>query len=134
MMQWVNVADIFYGITVCLIKLSILLQYGRIFVPNRKNNMALYVAIQILVWSNIGFYFVDTIFAIISCSPREKIWNRLITTGHCFDINATYMATAILNVVSDFSILILPMIPIWKLQMPLKKKCVMTAIFATGAM
>ncbi len=96
--------------------------------------MALYIAIQILAWSIIGFYFVDTVFEITMCSPREKIWNLLMSTGHCFDANAAYLATGIFNVISDFSILILPMIPIWKLQMPLKKKLMMIAIFATGAM
>jgi len=111
-----------YGIIVCLIKLSILLQYLRIFVPNRKGNMALYVAIQILAWSIIGFYFVETIFEIVMCSPREKIWNHLIITGHCFDANAANLATNIFNVISDLSILILPMIPIWQLQMPLKRR------------
>jgi len=96
--------------------------------------MALYVAIQITAWSIIGFYSVDIIFEIAMCSPREKIWNRLITTGHCFDANAANNATGIFNVISDFSILILPMIPIWKLQMPLRKKILMIAIFATGTM
>ena len=74
--------------------------------------MALYVAIQVLIWSIFLFYLVDTIFEIIMCSPREKIWNLLMTTGHCFDSNAAYMFTGLVNVVSDFSILILPMIPI----------------------
>lgn len=96
--------------------------------------MALYVGIQILAWSIIGFYFVDTIFEIIMCNPRERIWNLLITTGHCFDVNAAWKATGIFNIISDFSILILPMIPIWKLQLPLKKKILMIAIFATGIM
>ena len=96
--------------------------------------MPLYVAIHVLAWSNIGFYLVATIFEIIMCSPREKIWNPLISTGHCYNANAAYMATGIFNVISDFSILILPMIPISKLQMPLKKKIMMIAIFAAGAM
>jgi hypothetical protein len=67
--------------------------------------MALYIAIQITAWSIIAFYFVDTIFEIAMCSPREKIWNRLITTGHCFNANAANNATGIFNVISDFSIL-----------------------------
>jgi hypothetical protein len=66
------------------------------------------------------------------CSPQERVWNKLITTGHCFDWQAKYMATGIFNVISDFEILILFMIVIWKLQTPFKKKIMMIAIFATG--
>ena len=130
--QWVNIAGILFGMIICLVKVSILLQYSRIFVPNRKGNMALFVAIQSLIWTVILFYFVDTIFGIIMCIPREKIWNRLMTAGHCFNAHTAYKATGLFNVISDIFILILPVKPIWKLQMALKKKLMMIAIFATG--
>lgn len=42
------------------------------------------------------------------------------------------MATGIFNGISDFAILILFMIAIWKLQTPFKKTIMMIAIFATG--
>lgn len=55
-----------------------------------------------------------------------------MTTGHCFNVNATFQATGVFNVVSDFAILILPMPCVWRLSLPLKKKVLMTMIFATG--
>ena len=77
-------------------------------------------------------YLVASIFAIAQCTPREKIWNPLMTTGQCINTSAAYLSTAIFNVVTDFAILILPMQPLWKLQMPVKKKVLTTATFATG--
>lgn len=77
-------------------------------------------------------YLVATIFAIAQCSPRKKIWNPLMNTGHCIDTSAAYLSTAIFNVITDFAILILPMPILWKLQMPRKKKIQTTAVFATG--
>ena len=130
--QWLNVSGILYGITVTLIKIAILLQYLRIFVPDRKANMPLFVAIYIVSCCILVFYFVDTIFMIIMCLPREKIWDLLMPEGRCFDSHAAYMATGIFNVVSDFTILVLPMIPIWKLQLPFKKKVMILAVFSTG--
>ena len=56
----------------------------------------------------------------------------MMTTGHCFNANALYMAVGVFNIVSDFAVLILPAVPISKLQLPLKKKITMIAIFATG--
>ncbi|KAF7513246.1 hypothetical protein GJ744_010642 [Endocarpon pusillum] len=132
LLYWVNITTILYGGVVFLIKLSILLQYLRIFVPNRKANMPLFVAIQIVIWTNFIFYFTDFIFETTACTPREKIWNRLITTGHCRNTHAMYMASGIFNVLSDFAILILPIVPIWKLQLPFKKKILMIATFSTG--
>lgn len=130
--KWINVSGTLYGIIVALVKTSILLQYLRIFVPNRTGNMRIYVAIQITLWSCILIYSLTTIFLIALYRPRRKIWNPLMTTGHCFDSNALYMAVGVFNIASDFSILILPMVPIYSLQLPLKKKGSIIAIFATG--
>lgn len=94
--------------------------------------MPLFVTIHLLIWSNFIFYLIDTIFSIIMCSPREKIWNLLMTDGHCFDGNALFMASGIFNVLSDFAILLLPAIPIWRLQMPLKRKMMIGLVFWTG--
>ena len=116
----------------CLIKESILLQVMRIFVPNRTGNTILYLTIQLLMWTIAVFYLVDTGFEIGMCIPREKIWNLLMTTGHCFNTNAAYEATGIFNVISDFAILFVPIFPIWKLQMPSKRKITIIEIFATG--
>lgn len=134
MTQWVNISGILYGILVFLIKLSILLQIQRIFVPNRRANILLFFSIQLILWSTHVFYFVDTVFQIAMCNPREKIWNLLIATGHCYNSSAAYIATGTFNIISDFSIWILPIVPIWRLQLPLKKNIMMLAIFATGAL
>ena len=131
-LQWVNVTTILYAITICLIKQSILLQYLRIFVPHRKGNLTLFVIIHALMWSISIYYLFSTIFEIAMCTPRKKIWNPMMETGHCFNANANYLASGIFNIVSDFAILIVPMIPICKLQMPLRRKIMMIALFALG--
>ena len=113
------------------IRLSILLQYLRIFAPTRKGNMFIFVGVHICIWSNLIFYFVETIFDITMCTPRKKIWNPLLP-GHCFNVDASIQASAIFNVFSDFAILILPIRSVWRLHLPLKKKILMTMIFATG--
>lgn len=132
MLYWVNATAIVYNFVVFFIKLSILLQYLRIFAPTRRGNMFIYVGAHICIWTNLIFYLVETVFQIALCSPRKKIWNPLMTTGHCFNADATYQATGIFNVISDFAIFILPMPCVWRLKLPLKKKILMTMIFATG--
>ena len=130
--QWVNLSSIIYGPTIFFIKLSILLQYLRIFVPNRKGNLSMFFGVQACIWSIFVFYLVDTVFEIIMCIPRKKIWNPLMTTGHCFNTNAAFQATGIFNVISDFAIFLLPMPSLWKLQMSRKRKILMMTVFGTG--
>ena len=131
-LQWVNIVAITYAITIIFVKLSILLQYLKIFTPSRIVDRPLFIAIHASIWSVLIFYVVDIFFLIFICSPREKIWNPLMTTGHCFDSNASYKASGVFNVLSDFAILILPMATVWKLQMSLRRRLLTMGVFATG--
>lgn len=110
------------------------MQYLRIFVPHRQVNMPLFIAIHVCIWSIAVFYLVNAVLTIVPCIPRQKAWNLLITGGHCINITALYQSSGVINVLTDFAILFLPMKPIWNLQMPLRRKISMIAIFATGAL
>lgn len=85
-----------------------------------------------VIWSNLVYYTIMTFLSIFVCTPREKYWNLLITNGHCIDINATVAASAIVNCLSDFVILLLPQGVIWRLRVPLRRKVGVSAIFLTG--
>ena len=127
----VNAAE--YIVVITLIKVSILLQYLRIFVPNRRVNMPLYVGIQVFMWSLVVFYLVHLILTVTPCIPQRKFWDPFVS-GRCIDVNALYQSSGVVNVLSDFAILILPVKPILSLQMPLRRKISTIAIFATGAL
>lgn len=120
-----------YGITVFIIKLSILLQYKKIFAPTGEKNL-IYWGVHIVIWLNFAFYFAITFAEIFLCNPREKYWNLLIETGHCYNRNAANISAGAVNSFSDFVILLLPQRVIWKLQMPLKRKLAVSAVFLTG--
>lgn len=100
--------------------------------PNRRADVGLFMTIHTLIWTIFLFYLVVTVFQIAMCSPRERIWNKLVTEGHCFNEDVTFRSIGVFNVISDLAILIVPMVPIWKLQLPLKRKMLIIAIFATG--
>jgi hypothetical protein len=114
-----------------IIKLSILIQYMKIFVPAKKGNV-MYWGIHTVLWLNFAFYFAITFVVIFLCNPREKYWDVLITTGHCLDRYAANIVAAVVNSFSDFVILLLPQREIWRLQMPLRRKLAISAIFLTG--
>lgn len=103
-----------YGITVFIIKLSILLQYMKIFAPASNRNM-MYWGIHAVIWPNFVFYFAITFVEIFLCNPREKYWNVFLTSGRCFNANASNIVSASVNCFSDFVILLLPQGAIWTL-------------------
>ena len=93
--------------------------------------MFLFLGLQACIWSNLVFYLTNMGVLIALCRPREKIWNQYLP-GHCYDGNTSYLASGFFNVISDFAILLLPLPALWSLQMPLKRKVMLTAIFATA--
>ncbi|SLM39433.1 hypothetical protein LPUS_09967 [Lasallia pustulata] len=129
-----NISSILYGINVCLIKTSILLQYQRIFVIHKTRKSPMFVAIQSCIWTIFLFYLIETFFEIFQCSPREKIWNKLLTGGHCNNSSAGFKVTGVFNSISDFALLSIPMPALWKLQMPLKRKLLTMGVFAVGVL
>ncbi|RDL40437.1 uncharacterized protein BP5553_00416 [Venustampulla echinocandica] len=124
-----NVLEVLYNPVIFTTKLSILLQYKRIFCPH--NSGTTYWLIHVLIWSNLLYYIAVMIPQIVVCNPREKAWHPYLP-GKCLDLPSILITGAVVNIISDFSILILPVHSIWKLQMSRSRKYGVTAIFATG--
>jgi len=124
-----NIGEILYMPMIFITKLSILLQYIAIFIPNHKRKS--YYIIQALIWLNLSFFTALMFVEIFECVPREKIWDPTVP-GHCVNIQLSFIVTAAINIVSDVSILVLPMLWVWKLQMETKQKLKLFVVFGTG--
>ncbi|KAF6241446.1 hypothetical protein HO173_000156 [Letharia columbiana] len=111
------------------VKISILLQYITLFVAHRGTNFHYFV--QGLIWTNILYYTIITLLYLFECTPRQKLWDPT-TPGHCFGRDQLGVASGIINVISDFSILILPLPIIWRLQISWYKKSRVIAVFGFG--
>ncbi|KAE8154366.1 hypothetical protein BDV25DRAFT_172386 [Aspergillus avenaceus] len=124
-----NASQVMYGPLIFITKLSILLLYLRVFTPANKSWM--YIFSHGLLWFNAAFYLADTLLEIFACTPREKIWHPEVD-GRCVNVNVMILATAILNTLSDFSLLILPICAVWRLHMDMSRKLGISAVFAAG--
>jgi hypothetical protein len=127
--QLANILEILYGPVMFSAKAAVLLGMKRLFTGTQRS---------FVHWSFIGlvilngaFYFSIFISFIFACVPRAKISNPELP-GTCISTNGSILATSAANIVSDFSILILPLFVIWTLQIPLKMKMSAGAIFAVG--
>ena len=119
-----------YSPAIFLAKLSILLMYRRLF--DTAGTGKTHYVIHILIWANFAFYFPYLGATVFQCVPRDRIWDPFITKGGCINLLAAFIAASAINVVSDFSILLLPLYRISKLKIPTKRKIGVLAIFAVG--
>ena len=92
----------------------------------------MFVTIRLFIAIIFISYFVLFLFQVFLCKPREKIWNKLMTTGYCYNGYTVDEVNGIFNVVSDFAILMIPMHSLWRLHMSLKKKLLTMSVFAIG--
>ena len=118
-----------YSPAIFLAKLSILLMYRRLFDTARTGKT--HYLILILIWANFAFYFPYLGATVFQCVPRDRIWDPTVKGG-CINLLAAFIAASAINVVSDWSILLLPLYLISKLKIATKRKIGVLAIFAVG--
>lgn len=123
------VASIHYGITICIVKLSVLWLYRRVFSPSRHG--LLDICIVTLIAFLIGFYAATNLAKVWQCIPREKIWITNLP-GKCIDVSTLLNVSGIVNTVTDFIILLLPVKAVWGLNLKAKKKITVVLVFTVG--
>ena len=117
-----------------LAKTSFLLFLYHIFHVDLKFRIASWIiGFVVVVWSTVTFLLM-----IFSCHPIKANWDvklYLKPTTHCYP--RAYDVINIhgfCNVITDFALLVLPLPMLWKLQMNVRKKLSIVAIFATGSL
>ncbi|KAH8722888.1 hypothetical protein GQ44DRAFT_774666 [Phaeosphaeriaceae sp. PMI808] len=127
-----HLAAIFYGPIAMCIKVAILTNWLRIFVPKGQHNFTFWM-LHLMIWGNILYYVITTLTEVFRCWPREKIWDPFYEGGSCrVDVEAQNFATSVINFVSDTAILALPQWMIWKLNLSKKRRWGLSLLFVIG--
>ncbi|RCI14267.1 hypothetical protein L249_6157 [Ophiocordyceps polyrhachis-furcata BCC 54312] len=124
-----NISEILYAPTMFAAKAAVLLSLKRIFTGARRNYV--HWAFVSLIALNGLFYLSILLALVCACVPRAKIDNPTLA-GSCVSTHGLMLATSAANILSDLSILFLPLVVVWSLQTPLKRKMTAGAVFATG--
>lgn len=66
-----------------------------------------------------------------NCTPVDQLWKQH-PNGHCRDMQYSDYATVGMNMFLDLAIFVLPMPTLWSLQLPAKKKAIITVMFSLG--
>lgn len=126
MAKWLVVAEILYAFNLGWTKLSLLLMYYRIFRVPYFKKMAWIVGTFVLAWViTVTFLFV------FICIPVEKLWYPDLP-GRCINQVGTWIANASSTIMTDVIILLLPLQPIWKLQLGKQEKLGLSIAFGLG--
>lgn len=122
-----------YPWTSASIRVSILLFYRRIFEKGSGT------ARRWVLWALLGlqgaYILAFTLLPLAICSPLYYAWDPLQRSAHCnlpywyYVFEGQYATSLVL----DVCLLVYPMIPLLRLQMPLKKRLGVVFIFLLGA-
>lgn len=116
-----------YNTGLTLVKLSVLMLYARIFGTVRGYRIAFWIVGFVVVAWCIAMNFAN----LFGCVPIHKSWD-ISVPGHCVSIKAHLFGGAILNILTDLALLLLPMPGLWRLQMSTRRKVGVVGVFISG--
>lgn len=109
-------------------KVSIVILFSRIF-PARWFQRTVWCFVAFLVIHGLIFLFV----IVFQCIPVDGIWDKSLS-AKCLDITAVGWAGAIMSIIEDIAILVLPIPELLKLQLSLQKKIAVFIMFSIGSL
>lgn len=109
-------------------KHAVLFLYRRIFPSKRFRNVLFGIAFLVTGW-----LFPSFLGTVLMCVPIRSNWDPNIK-GACIDYGKGTLSMGIVNVLLDFIILGAPMPLLWKLQMSVRRKIMLSCAFAVGGM
>lgn len=129
-------SEIFYVASTSLIKISVLLFYRRM--GQRTVSPRFITIIWISIASVIAYSIAFIVVIFVSCQPFKAFWlqvDPVWSKTHpwtCYDEAAHLFAATGISLVQDVIATSLPAWLCWKLQLPLRQKLALNAIFALG--
>lgn len=109
------------------IKLSILFLYLRVFLLGGKLKIAIYALMAFVT----AYVLAGELSLLFGCRPVKKIFNQDIP-GECVNIQHHILSQVAFNFASDLFIVIAPFPTIWKMNLPIRQKLEVVAVFGAG--
>ncbi|KAH8896704.1 integral membrane protein [Thozetella sp. PMI_491] len=119
----------FYQLGISFFKIALLISYLRLF---EGTNERIY---RRIVWFSAITIFLAhlgcTLSLIFACNPVHKSWDPL-TPGTCLPNGPSFTGYAVVTIISDIVVSILPVPVLLKLNIPRSKKVALVGIFLLG--
>lgn len=135
--QLFHISVAIYALIIIPLKVAIILQIRRIFMPHshslRTRPFLLWIIDGFLVL-NVMFYIALFLFQYLACRPLAHAWNPLVPGVCVKDKMIVHIVSAAINTASDLIIVILPQPVIWRLELSAKRKWGLSAVFLLGGL
>ncbi|KAK4235415.1 hypothetical protein C8A03DRAFT_36729 [Achaetomium macrosporum] len=115
-----------YNVAVCMTKISILLQYKRIFSSTVFRKVILAGLAFLTCWGITLCFLLPMV-----CMPVAAFWDPNVK-GFCLDNGTIWYVMAGVNVFTDFAVFTMPIPVISSLQLPRKQKAMLLIVFTLG--
>ncbi len=116
----------FYNLSLCLTKLSILLLYLRVLTHDYT---------QKITWVVIGIVGIYNAWALgmylTMCVPLARMWDPDNNPGHCHPWSV-WWALTYLHIATDFMIFLIPIPVVLTMMIPLRQKTGLLIVFSMG--
>ncbi|KAL1623545.1 hypothetical protein SLS56_008249 [Neofusicoccum ribis] len=116
-----------YYASLCLVKVSALLQMLRIFkIPRVRTSILCLLAFVAVfgIWTFVS--------ALLTCHPLAYMWDQTIPGGHCINQLPFLYANAAINIALDILVTLLPLPVLRRLRLTTRQKRGLMAVFALG--
>ncbi|KAM5383747.1 hypothetical protein ACJZ2D_001736 [Fusarium nematophilum] len=118
-------AIVLYNLGMNIVKISFLLFYRRIFPEDHMRK----ICIGLLIF--VGLWTITQILTLcLSCLPLTVIVPSM--HGHCLDTMPVWFFSAAMSIITDFIIFLVPLPSVAKLNLPVKQKVALLALFCLG--
>ncbi|KAF2760651.1 hypothetical protein EJ05DRAFT_498604 [Pseudovirgaria hyperparasitica] len=116
-----------YNLGVGTVKISILLQYLRIFATT---------SFRIISWLILvitsTFIFWSVFSTIFNCHPITDFWREVPPAGACLNTSEVWLANSIVNLALNLTILILPITDFFRMRTLKRQKALLMLLFGLG--
>ncbi|KAI1140607.1 hypothetical protein F5Y05DRAFT_279533 [Hypoxylon sp. FL0543] len=130
LLKMLYVVDLFFGLTITFVKLSILSFYYTIFSISKKFQLWTYIiGFACIVWL-IVYLFLN----IFQCKPIHALWDDLGSTEYCIPSGKLWLGYELPNFFLDVLVLCLPVAMLRRLQLPRGQKWSVAGIFLLGGL
>lgn len=117
----------FYYACNMFVKFGLLIFYLR--TTYERSNL---YAIWIMIFIAFGFGISNVVVTLFQCTPPDKLWHPK-EAGFCVNIMHFYYANAIIMIVNDTVMYIMPIVFTWNLALRRPQRIVLNLLFALGA-
>ncbi|CRK38568.1 hypothetical protein BN1723_015357 [Verticillium longisporum] len=124
-LKWLLVGILSYNLGINVVKLGFLFQYRRIFEQPIVQKVCYWFIIFVCMWT-----CVQVILLSLACLPISFIVPSMI--GKCLDTLPIWYFSSGMSMATDIMIFCIPIPSVLKLQLPLKQRMLVLAVFCLG--